>query len=73
MTTIRLTGETRVCDLLTRHPQTFAVFESHGMCAECKAAPPPVPLQHFSARHGVPLAQLLAELTAAIGQRQAGR
>jgi hypothetical protein len=69
MTTIRLTGETQVCDLLTRHPQTFAIFESHGMCAECKAAPPPVPLQHFSERHGVPLAQLLAELADAIGQR----
>jgi hypothetical protein len=69
MTMIPLTGDTKVCDLLRRHPKTFAVLEAHGMCAECKAAPPPVPLHHFSAKHGVPLDQLLTELAAAIGRR----
>ncbi len=34
---------TTVRDLLTRHPETFDVFLRHGMCEDCKAAPPPVP------------------------------
>ena len=66
MTMLPLTGDTLVCDLLTKHPQTFAVFESHGMCADCKASPPPVPLHHFSSRHDVPLNRLIAELNTAI-------
>ena len=63
MTIRPLTGDTPVCDLLTHHPQTFAVLESHGMCADCKASPPPAPLHHFSSRHGVPLETLTADLT----------
>ena len=68
MTILPLTGDTLVCDLLAHHPQTFAVFETHGMCADCKASPPPVPLHHFSSNHDVPLDQLIGELTAAIGE-----
>jgi hypothetical protein len=43
--------ETPVCDLLAEHPQVFEVFERHGMCADCRVAPPPVPLQHFVDKH----------------------
>jgi hypothetical protein len=68
MTMLPLTGDTLVCDLLTKHPEAFAVFETHGMCADCRIAPPPVPLHHFSSKHEVPLDQLITELTAVIGE-----
>ena len=66
MSTFTLTGDTSVRDILTKHPETFPVFESHGMCADCKVSPPPAPLHHFSSRHEVPLDQLITELTEAI-------
>lgn len=67
MSDLSLTGDTTVRDILRSHPQLFPVFESHGMCEDCKAAPPPVPLHHFSSKHGVPLERLIAELTHAAG------
>ncbi len=44
-------ADTLVCDLLTRYPAVFDVFERHGMCTDCRAAPPPVPLGHFVNKH----------------------
>ncbi len=61
------TGETTVRDVLTHYPQAFAIFAAHGMCADCKAAPPPVPLEHFATKHQVNLTQLIGELTDCIG------
>ncbi|UCD74606.1 MAG: hypothetical protein JSV91_12555 [Phycisphaerales bacterium] len=66
MTGFPLSGDTTVCDLLSRYPRAFSVFEAHGMCEDCKAAPPPVPLHHFSQKHGVPLDQLIGELSEVI-------
>lgn len=40
-----------VCDVLRRYPAAWAVFERHGMCADCKQSPPPVPLRHFADKH----------------------
>ncbi len=66
---VSLTPETTVRDLLAAHPQVFSVFELHGMCADCKADPPPVPLRHFASKHcGGDVQGLMRELTAAIGQ-----
>jgi hypothetical protein len=48
---LAINGNTTVRDILTTHPETFQVFLSHGMCADCKADPPPVPLQHFASKH----------------------
>ena len=59
-------GTTTVRDLLAVHPEGFGVFLSRGMCEDCKAAPPPVPLHHFSTKHEVPLDQLISELSSAI-------
>ncbi len=42
---------TTVLELLTAHPQTFDVLVNHGMCEDCKADPPPIPLHHFAAKH----------------------
>lgn len=61
---------TTVRDLLTRHPETFDVFLRHGMCEDCKAAPPPVPLQHFARKHcGGDVAGLLQEIRSAMGAK----
>lgn len=49
--TLPLTPETTVRNLLTTHPELFAVLEKHGMCADCKADPPTVPLRHFAIKH----------------------
>lgn len=43
--------ETLVCDLLSRHPEVFDVFERHGMCEDCREFPPPVPIQYFAEKH----------------------
>ncbi len=48
---VALTKETTVRELLTDHPEVFSVFLGHGMCADCEAAPPPVPLDHFAGKH----------------------
>ncbi len=40
-----------VCDVLQKYPAAWAVFERHGMCEDCKTAPPPVPIQHFVDQH----------------------
>jgi hypothetical protein len=62
-----ITPTTTVRDLLQAHPQAFAVFERHGMCSDCRAAPPPVPLQQFATKHcNGDIAGLLSELRAAI-------
>lgn len=58
---------TTVRDVLKAHPQAFDVFLRHGMCADCRADPPPVPLHHFAGKHcGGNVAGLIAELNAAI-------
>lgn len=64
---LALNGNTSVRDILTTHPETFPVFVKHGMCADCKADPPPVPLQHFAGKHcGGNLSGLIEELNVAI-------
>lgn len=58
---------TTVKDLLAAHPQVFPVLLSHGMCADCQAAPPPVPLGHFAEKHcGGNIDGLLEEFQQAI-------
>ncbi|NOG53807.1 MAG: hypothetical protein HND57_05680 [Planctomycetes bacterium] len=66
MPVLDLQPHTTVRDVLTIHPETFGVFESHGMCDSCKTAPPPVPLHVFSVKHAVDLPTLIAELQAAM-------
>lgn len=61
---MELTPETTVRDILLACPAAFEVFLTHGMCESCQAAPPPVPLSHFSAKHEVDFAQLVGELEA---------
>ncbi len=62
-----LDANTTVRDLLSAYPQAFDVLVAHGMCADCKADPPPVPLQHFAEKHCEgKILDLLAELRAAI-------
>lgn len=62
-----INGDTTVRDLLTAYPQTFDVFLAHGMCADCKMNPPPVPLSHFAGKHcNGDLTGLVEELAAAI-------
>ncbi len=43
---LTITPDTTVRDLLSAHPELFAILERHGMCADCKADPPPAPLSH---------------------------
>lgn len=40
-----------VCDVFSKYPKAFDVFERHGMCDDCKSSPPPVPVTHFVSRH----------------------
>ncbi len=62
-----LDANTTVRDLLSSHPQAFDVLVAHGMCADCKADPPPVALQHFAEKHcDGKICDLLAELQAVI-------
>jgi len=69
---LAIDGNTTVRDLLTTHPETFPVFVSHGMCEDCKADPPPVPLHHFAGKHCAgDLPGLIRELHSAIGGVQA--
>ncbi len=68
MTLTEISGATTVRDLLHEHPGVFPVFLGHGMCEDCKADPPPVPLAHFASKHcDGELALLLSELRQAMG------
>ncbi len=63
-------ASTTVRELLAAHPETFAVLLGHGMCEDCRADPPAVPLGHFAAKHcGGDIAALLVELRAVIDRR----
>jgi len=65
---LTLDGDTTVRDLLTRHPEAFDVLAAHGMCEDCKADPPPVPLHHFADKHCAgDLKGLIDALSAVIG------
>ena len=44
---------TTVRDLLRAYPQAFPVLLGHGLCADCEANPPEVPLSHFASKHYV--------------------
>ncbi|MCP4250530.1 MAG: hypothetical protein GY778_26095 [bacterium] len=71
---LTLDGKTTVRELLTAHPAAFDVLLRHGMCADCKANPPPVPLDHFAGKHcGGDLAGLLEEIRGATGLTETGR
>ncbi len=62
-----LNSQTTVRDLLTNHPEAFGILAGHGMCEDCKHNPPPVPLQHFAAKHcGGNTEGLIRELQGAI-------
>jgi hypothetical protein len=68
---LALSGNTTVRDILTTHPETLPVFVSHGMCEDCKADPPPVPLHHFATKHCAgDLPGLIGELNSAIQNPQ---
>lgn len=58
-----------VCDVLTKHPAAWSVFESHGMCEDCKKSPPPVPVMHFVNKHcDGKIDEFLQEIHASIGE-----
>lgn len=68
---LELNALTTVRDLLTAHPGVFPILLGHGMCADCQANPPPVPLGTFAAKHcGGNLEGLIAELDEAIRHRR---
>ena len=70
---LAISASTTVKELLTAHPEVFPVLLGHGMCEDCQADPPPVPLGHFAAKHcGGNLAGLLAELEQAMGRGSSG-
>ena len=59
---------TRVNDLLASYPEAFSVLLNHGMCADCQANPPAVPLAHFAKRHcGGDIDGLLEEIQVVVG------
>ncbi len=63
-----INGDLTVRELLGEYPEAFGVLAGHGMCADCKADPPPVPLEHFAQKHcGGDLAGLIKEIEAATG------
>jgi hypothetical protein len=67
---LAINAHTTVRDVLTAYPDTFDVFLRHGMCEDCKADPPPVPLHHFANKHcGGDIPGLINELSAVIGGR----
>lgn len=66
-------AHTTVRQLLIAFPLAFEVLAAHGMCADCRNDPPPVPLRHFAQKHcDGNLMGLLAEIDAVI-QQQATR
>lgn len=59
---------TTVRAMLAAYPQTFSILVEHGMCAECKADPPPVSLGRFATKHcGGDVAGLIDQLRRAAG------
>ena len=66
---MKIDGHTTVREILGAHPETFPVFLAHGMCADCQADPPPVPLHHFASKHcGGNIQGLIAELRSAVAE-----
>jgi len=64
---LSITESTTVRELLSLHPETFEVLLRHGMCADCQADPPEVPLGHFATKHcGGDYAGLRDELRRAV-------
>lgn len=64
---VALNESTTVRDLLTAHPHVFNVLLRHGMCEDCQADPPPVPLGHFARKHcGGDVEGLLGEIREAL-------
>ena len=71
---LTLDGQTTVRKLFTAHPDAFAVLQRHGMYADCKAHPPPVPLVNFAGKHGGgDLAGLVEEIRTATGLSETHR
>ena len=69
---LELNSQTTVRDLLTACPGVFPILLGHGMCADCQANPPAVPLGTFAAKHcGGDLEGLITQLGSAI-RRNAG-
>ncbi|MHC4063391.1 MAG: hypothetical protein ACYSUI_02660 [Planctomycetota bacterium] len=65
---LTISEATTVRGLLSVHPQAFEVLLRHGMCADCQADPPPVPLGHFASKHcGGDFVGLSQELRHVIG------
>ncbi len=65
---LNIDGITTVRDLLEAYPKVFPVLLSHGMCEDCQADPPPVPLHHFATKHcDGNIAGLLDELRLSAG------
>lgn len=64
---ITIDETTTVRELLAAHPNTFSILLNKGMCADCEAAPPAVPLSHFADKHyGGDIQGLLEELRCAV-------
>ena len=64
---LTIDGNTTVRDLLNQYPQAFDVLAAHGMCADCRHDPPPVPLEHFAKKHcGGNLSGLLEQIEVAM-------
>ena len=63
-----ITQDTIIRTLIAQYPQTRKVFEKYGMAACQNHGPegPEKPIWFFAERHGVPLPQLLSELSASI-------
>ena len=65
---MKIDGSTTVRDLLTAHPEVFGVLLGQGMCADCQADPPSVPLDHFAMKHCEGnLEDLVVKIKSAIG------
>lgn len=65
---LELNPQTTVQALFAAHPEAFEVLHGYGMCEPCRSAPPPVPLEHFAAKHcGGNIEKLLEELRAVCG------
>ena len=62
----KITQDTTIHDCLTQYPQTAAVFMAFGLhCLGCPGARGEV-IATASAKHGVPLTDMLEKLNAAI-------
>ncbi len=66
---LAINENTTVRELLSVHPHAAEVLLRHGMCEDCKADPPPVPLHHFASKHcGGNIAGLIRELKRAVAK-----